>query len=83
MRSLSLCYIPATPTTTIVIDLLVFYTLLGVLLCKLYSYTILSTTLTTYISLYYLSNTYNTTISFLAFSKLKKLAKLLANYLCK
>jgi hypothetical protein len=83
LYTLFLYHTPTAATTTIAIDLFIFYTLLGVLLCKLYSYAILPTTLATYISKYYLSNACDATTSSLPSSKLRKLAKLLADYLCK
>jgi hypothetical protein len=80
--ALSLYYTPAAATTTAAIDLFIFYAPLGVLLCKLCGYAVPPTALATYISNYYLSNARDAATSSLASSKLRKLAKLLADYLC-
>jgi hypothetical protein len=61
MRYFSLLYYTptaatTTTTTTIAIDLFIFYSLLSVLICKLYSYTVLPTTLSYYIRVYYLKD---------------------------
>jgi hypothetical protein len=66
MRYFSLLYYTptaATTTTTIAIDLFTFYSLLSVLICKLYSYIVLPTTLSSYIRVYYLKDTRYTTIN--------------------
>jgi hypothetical protein len=62
-------------------DLFIFYPLSGVLLCKPCGYAVPPAALATHISVHHLHDACNAATSSLASSRLKKPAKLLANYL--